>query len=805
MKVSLNWIKQYVDVTLPPRDLAGRLTMAGNEVKGIEVIGESWEGILVGQIAAVGPHPNADRLTLVTIDHGSGKEQVVCGAPNVSVGARVAYAPVGARLIDPHSGELTMLKPARIRGVVSSGMACSEKELGISDDHEGILILPENMEVGRPLADYLGDVIFNMDITPNRPDCLAMVGLAREVAALTGQRVRLPDDSYPEANSAIDSRVAVEIRDPDLCPRYCASLITGVTTGDSPRWMQERLISYGMRPISNIVDITNFVMLEYGQPLHAFDFEELTGGRIIVRRASEGETIVSLDGVERVLSRNMLVIADAERAVAVAGVMGGANSEVSGWTSSILLEAASFNPRSIHYTGRTLGMPSEACMRFERGISPGLTIPALKRATQLITELAGGQAHRGIIDVYPGRAEPQPVKLTTDNVKRVLGVGFSRGQVQDTLTSLGFQCGPGASEAELAVLAPYWRTDITLPVDLIEEVARIIGYERIPTTLLDEPIPQHDPEPMVTLKRRVGQYMVSHGFQEIIFYSWASMETLRRVRAQPEAESSLVRLVNPMTVDQSYLRPSLRPGLVAALAANQPHAEGGLRLYEAGRVFRPREGDLPEEQEMLCGIVCGPRHASSWLGDAVQMDFFDAKGIVEALLVQLGITASFEPGTDEGMHPLRQAVIVAGDVALGVVGQLHPAVQEAFEIEAPAFLFDLRLPALLPLVLPHRAFQPISRFPAVVRDMALVLDAATPHQKVVDAIKGSPLVVRVELFDVYSGAQVPAGKKSLAYRVSYQSPDHTLTDQEVSRVQQKLLNRLSRELGAVLRGQSASS
>ncbi|HUV44896.1 MAG TPA: phenylalanine--tRNA ligase subunit beta [Dehalococcoidales bacterium] len=813
MKISLNWIKQYVDISLPPKEVADRLTMAGSEVKGLQVIGESWDSIVVGRITAVNPHPNADRLTLVTIDHGSGEETVVCGAPNVAVGVKVAFAPVGARLIDPHTGEPAKLKRAKIRGVVSSGMACSEKELGISEEHEGILILPEEVEVGRPLADYLGDVILNMDITPNRPDCLAIVGIAREVAALTGQSVHLPDAGYKETDTSIESKVSVEIKDPDLCPRYCASLITGVKPGESPRWLQERLISYGMRPISNIVDVTNFVMLEYGQPLHAFDYEEITGGEIIVRRAGEGEVIVSLDGEERTLSSDMLVIADKERAVAVAGVMGGANSEVSQFTTTILLEAASFNPRSIHYTGRILGMPSEACMRFERGISPELAMPALKRATQLIAELGGGQVASGVIDVYPGKAEPEPVVVSTDGVKRVLGVGFSRKQIEDTLISLGFECRPGTSESEVVAVAPYWRSDIRLPVDLVEEVARIIGYDEIPTTMLNEPIPPHNPESIIMFKRRLSQHLVGYGFQEIVSHPWASQESLRKLqpqlalRAQYELraqsqipESDLLRLVNPMTIDQTYLRPNLRGNVVAALAANRGHIEDGIRLYELGRVFRPRPNDLPEETEMLCGVLSGPRHTSSWLGGTEPVDFFDAKGVVEGLLAQLGVAASFEEGTDESLHPTNQAAIISNGTRLGVIGQLHPAVQDAFEVPETTFLFEVSLPALLPLTLAGKMFEPISRFPAVVRDMALVVDADTTHQKVVDIIGDFPLVKDVALFDVYSGEQVPSGKKSLAYRISYRSPDHTLTDDEVSRVQQSILNRLSGELGAVLRG-----
>jgi len=802
MKISLNWIKQYVDIALSPKEVAERLTMAGTEVKGRQVIGENWEGIVVGRITAVNPHPNADRLTLVTIDHGRGEETVICGAPNVAADARVSYAPVGSQLIDPQTGELTTLKSAKIRGVVSSGMACSERELGISDDHEGILILPDDMEVGRPLADYLGDVILNMDVTPNRPDCLSVIGIAREVAALTGETVHEPDADYRESGTAVGSSVSVEVRDPDLCPRYCASLITGVKVGDSPRWMQERLISYGMRPINNIVDVTNFVMLEYGQPLHAFDCEEVTGGKIIVRRAREGEGIVSLDGVERALSGDMLVIADAERAVAVAGVMGGANSEVSQWTTSILLEAASFNPRSTHYTGRTLGMPSEACMRFERGISPELTLPALKRATHLIADLGGGEAARGIIDVYPGRAKPGPVTVSTGDVERVLGVDFSREQIETALASLGFEVRQGASESEVVALAPYWRSDISLPEDLVEEVARVIGYDEIPTTMLRTPIPYHSPAPIVALKRGLGQYLVGCGFQEIVSYPWISEESLRKLVPQSATvEPAVLRLANPMTVDQTYLRPNLRINVVGALAANRAFIEGGIRLYELGRAFLPRPNDLPDEVETLCAVLSGPRYASSWLGEAGPVDFFDARGIVEGLLAHVGVEVAFEPSNDESLHPANQAAIIAADTTgLGAIGELHPAVQTAFELPAPAYLFEISVPALLPFTMTRRMFQSASRFPAVVRDMALVVDAAIPNQDLLKLISGFPLVAQVTLFDVYSGEQVPPGKKSLAYRLNYQSPDHTLTDDEVDGVQERILGKLSSEFGVVLRG-----
>jgi len=800
MKVSLNWLKEYVNITIPLTELAGKLTMAGLEVEVVEVSGGSWDNIFVGQIAAVNPHPNADRLRLATVDLGTERETVVCGAPNLNVGDKIAFARVGAQLIDGHSGELVRLKSAKIRGVASSGMVCSEKELGISDRHEGIMVLPDDASLGSPLADYLGDVVLDLDITPNRPDCLSVLGIAREIAALTGQNLPVTEVSYEEAMPPVDQQVAVEIVAPDLCPRYCATLIKGVKLAESPAWMQQRLLACGMRPISNIVDITNYVMLEYGQPLHAFDYELIEGRKIVVRRAADGERIVTLDGAERFLSGEMLVIADEEQAVAVAGVMGGANSEVGGLTSSILLEAASFNPASIHYTGRTLNLPSEACMRFERGIRAELTLPALRRATQLMVELAGGEAAQGIIDVYPGKVEAEPVSLTTDEVKRVLGVEFSREQIIEVLTSLGFDCKPGSSASEISVMAPYWRSDIRLEVDLIEEVARIIGYDKIPTTMLSGQVPRQNPEPVRGLKREVGQRLAGYGFQELITYSLTSLEALERLSPERHEITPVpLRVANPMTVEQEYLRPDLRANLLNALSANRRHEEGGIRLFEAGRVYLPRSGDLPEEREVLCGLLAGPGREESWHGDGELPDFFEVKGMVEGLLSQLGVTASFEESSDESLHASKQAAVLIEGSRVGVVGELHPGVLGNFEIDETAYLFEIDLLALLPFTVSRRMYQQIPRFPPVVRDMALVLDAGIAHQKVMDVIRGFPLVEKVAIFDVYTGNQVPPGKKSLAYRITFQSPTHTLTDKEVNKVQQQILDRLSRELGATLR------
>lgn len=800
MKVSLKWLKEYVDINIPAADLAHKLTMAGLEVEGMQVIGGVWENVVIAQILAMNPHPNADRLTLPTVDLGTEQVTVVCGAPNLKVGAKVPYARVGAQLIDAHTGQTAVLKAARIRGVTSNGMLCSERELGISDSHTGIMILRDDAPLGTPLADYLGDVIFDIAVTPNRPDCLSVIGIAREVAALTGQSLHIPEPTYPESDSSISGQVTIEIKAPDLCPRYSASLITGVTLGDSPDWMQHRLQASGMRPINNVVDITNYVMLEYGQPLHSFDFEKIRGKKIIVRRAAADEILQTLDGAERKLSPDMLVIADAERAVAVAGVMGGANSEVTGATTSILLEAASFNPASIHYTGRTLGLPSEACMRFERGISAGMTMPALKRATQLLVELCGGVAAKGVEEAYPGKVEREHMSLSVAEVKRVLGADFSIEQIAGTLGSLGFECHESQSRSALFVEVPYWRSDIRLKVDLIEEIARIYGYDKIPMTMPGQPLNKPAPAPIIGLKRSVSQILTGLGFQEIISHSLTSFETLAKLSAVDKAiDPTPISLTNPMSSDQHCLRTSLRPYLLAAISSNRRHEEGGIRLFELGKVYLPRAKDLPEEREILCGVLCGPPVEKSWHGEGRMPDFFEVKGIVESLLCRLGITASYEPSSDESLSSNEQAGIIIDGTRVGVLGKLHPDVLTRFEIAEPVYLFEIDLPKLLPFVVGDKLYRQIPRFPAVVRDIALVLDSGVTHQRVDDIIESFPLVEKVAIFDVYSGPPISVLQKSMAYRITFRSFEHTLTDSEVNAVQQQILDKLAKELGATLR------
>jgi phenylalanyl-tRNA synthetase beta chain len=803
MKVPLSWLKDYVDVTVPVAALAEKLTLAGHEVAAIETTGGGWDKIVIGQITAVEPHPNADRLHLATVDLGAGRETVVCGALNLNVGDKIAFARAGARLTNPFNGQVEELKPAKIRGVLSAGMVCSEKELGISESHEGILVLPSEAQVGTPLADFLGDTVFDVEVTANRPDCLSVVGIAREVGALTGQKMHVPEIKYEEKGRPIAEQINIEIADPDLCPRYCATLITGVTIAESPPWLQARLVAGGQRPINNVVDITNYVMLEYGQPLHSFDYDKIRGRRIVPSRAADGEVFYTLDGAERKLSGDMLVIGDGGGTVAIAGVMGGLDSEVTEGTTAILLEAASFKAASIHYTSRKLGLISEASTRFGRGISAGLTIPALRHATRLIAELGGGTVSKGLIDVYPGKKTPAPVPLTTQEIRRVVGVDYSLEQIAATLASLGFECRTDGSRVE--AVPPYWRSDIRQDVDLIEEVARIAGYDKIRGTLLGEAIPPQDRSPLLALKQKLRQGLVGCGFQEVITFSLTSLQQLNMLTPDPGTPQPVpLRVVNPMSADQEYLRPNLRANLLATLASNRRHEDGGIRLFELGRVYRPRPDDLPAEPEVLCGILSGPRTERSWLGGDGLFDFYDVKGAIEALMEHIGVSLGFENSHDAGLHPTRQAaVVIEGDgkkTTVGVIGELHPKVADGFEIAGTIGLFEIDVNALLPFTILRRMYRPVWRFPGTIRDLALVVDAGVTHRQVMDIFRGFALISEVELFDVYSGKQVAAGQKSMAYRLVYQSPTHTLTDEEVSRVQEQVLRRLTGELGAALRG-----
>jgi len=799
MKVPLSWLKEYVDIDIPNEDLAGRLTLAGLEVADIQVIGGSWDKVYVGRITAVDPHPNADRLRLATVDLGDRQMTVVCGAPNLVVNDKIAFAMVGARLLDGHTGKLEELKPAKIRGVASEGMVCSEKELGISDNHEGILVLPPEYEIGKPLSDYTGDAIFDIDITPNRADCLSVTGIAREVAALTGKAFKMPDLSYNESDKPVDSYVSVEIQAADLCPRYCATIIEDIKLEPSPKWMQDRLTACGMRPIINIVDVTNYVMLEFGQPLHSFDYKQVKGQKIIVRRAAEGETMYTLDAQERKFDPDILLIADAERPVAVAGIMGGLSSEVQEYTKSILLESANFSQAVIHKGSLNLKLGSEASARFEKGLNPELTYIAARRATQLMAQLGAGTVARGIVDCYPGKAEKKPVPIAERDVKRLLGLELGINEIEKCLTALGLECEKADAGAVYAY-KPWWRNDINCTADLVEEVARVTGYDNIPVSMLSASLPAGEGSRLPAFRQQLRDTMVALGFQEIITYPLTSPEALKKLSVQGELTGAMpLKMENAMSRDLEYLRTSIRSGVLSVMSRNQRNRENNIRLFEISKAFIPRARDLPRENEVLCGLIDSVVPDLYWQVKPRPVDFYFAKGVMQTLLARYGIEADFVPCEDMSLNPARSAGIIFNKAKIGVVGEIHPRVLANFDIAEKTFLFELDVDKLFAIASKPLVYRAASKYPSVTRDIALLVDAEVTYDKMLAVLKKFSIIIEVKLFDLYEGKQVPAGKKSMAFRLTYQAADRTLKDEEVDGVQKQVLNLLSKEFGASLR------
>jgi len=826
MKVPINWLKDYVDLTLPLEELAERLTLAGLEVSSIERLGDWWdrERIVVGEVVEVRPHPNADRLVLADVAYGGGRiEPCVTGAPNLfpykgagRVSLKVAFAMEGAELYDGHQEGFvkTRLKQTKIRGVPSRAMVCSEKELGLSDDHEGILFLPADAPVGVPLADYLGDTILDLELTPNLARCLSMIGVAREVAALTGATLRYPDTDWQTDGPPVETLARVEIWDPDLCPRYIATVIQGAQIGPAPQWMRDRVRRAGMRPINNVVDITNYVMLEWGQPLHAFDYDKLVaragGGppTIIVRRARAGEKMTTLDGVDRTFDEQTLLICDTAGPIAVAGVMGGLETEIDDHTRNILLESANFHFLNIRRTTQALKLPSEASLRFGRGIHPALAELAARRASELMRALAGGTVARGMVDAYPVRAKPVVIDLTAEEVERCLGIQFTLDEIERILESLEFKCTRNP-ESTLRVTVPPHRLDCEYLADLIEEIARVYGYDRIPATGLADRLPPQRTNRALELEERVRDLLAACGLQEVIAYSLTSLSreaALVPGRTAAELDpAAYVTLANPITQERSVMRRSLLPGVLEVAATNLRSCNR-VALFEVGKVFLPRPGqELPDEPLRLALLMAGQREDRHWLAvPGPGLDFFDLKGVVETLLARLHLSgAVYEPAEHPTFQPGRTARLRLGEVEIGFLGELHPAVRQAFDLpDLRVAVAELDLEALLAQVPPSWYVEPLSPYPAVRQDLAVVVDETVPaaavHRLIVET--GGFLLKEARLFDLYRGEPVPAGKKSLAYALTFQAPDKTLSDEIVARQVGRIVARLRQELGAGLRG-----
>ena len=799
MKIPLSWLRELVDFDIPAEDIAQGLTMAGLEVGDVITVG-GWENCSVGFVERVERHPNADRLVLCTVDLGEdAPHQVVCGAPNVAQGQKIAFAQVGASLIDARNGKLSKLKPAKIRGVVSRGMVCSERELGLGEDHDGILVLPSDAPLGMALDDYLGDTILDLEPTPNRSDWLSVLGVAYEVAALTGSEVSQPEVLYTEEGQEIRNLLSVSIQDADLCPRYTASLIRGIRVGPSPQWLQKRLEQCDVRPINNVVDVTNYVMLEYGQPLHAFDYETLLRQRIHVRRAYTGETMTTLDEIEIPLGSDHLVIADDRDARALGGVIGGLDSGITEATTDVVLESASFDPSNNRRTAHDFNLRTEATVRFEKGLRPDLPPLALRRATQLIQQVAGGTVARGIIDVYPEREKPRPMLLTTARMKQVLGMEHSLEQAASVLRSLGFDAAVENDEA-LRATAPPWRSDITIEDDLVEEVARIVGYDSIPTEMLETAIPHHDGQELRAFRERVRDLLVRQGLQETISYSAVGLDMLRKARFADD-DDGLLAVSNPMSREFKYMRPTLHASLMNTLSYNVARDARAVAIFEMGRIYLKQGEDLPQEPEIAAGLLHGQRTGEGWLSAPASYDFYDAKGIVESLLRRLGAEGEFHPDADDFLHPGKAASVSVNGAVVGSVGEVHPLAAEAFEVDGSVVFFEINVTRLFEAMPQARqSVQPLARFPASLRDISILVDRDVPASRIQQIIDGQPLVERAVLFDVYEGDEAPRGKVSLGYRIHFRAPNRTLSARDVNRSLARVLSLLEREVGAVHRG-----
>ena len=807
MNVTLNWLKNYIDFELSPSELADRLTMLGVEVESVKQLGAELKGIVVGSVTAIRPHPNADKLVLCQVNIGETEElQIVCGAPNVQEGMLAPVATIGATL--PIG--LT-IKRAKLRGETSHGMLCSEKELGLSDDAAGLMELPTDTPLGISLSEALGldDVVFELEITPNRPDCLSLIGVAREIQAETGNALKLPQVDFKEDETDTQETTSVTIEAPDLCPRYAARVIRGVKVGQSPTWLQQRLESVGIGVINNIVDITNFVLMEYGQPLHAFDYHKLTENRIVVRRAAPGENITTLDEVARELIPDMLVIADAEKPVALAGIMGGYDSEITETTADVLLESAYFNPSSIRATAKALGISTEASYRFERGADPGVVLAALDRAAQLIAELAGGSICKGIVDVYPGEQPLRQIPLRPERANFILGTTLDGSEMVQILSDLGFDVKANGTEnrqadeetSPLRVTVPTFRADITREIDLIEEVARVYGYDNIPTTLPKGDIPVPAPNPSAEVRKRVKHFLLAAGMMEAINYSFCDPNCFDKIRfTADDPRRDVLKLRNPLSPEMSVLRTTLLPGLLGNAQHNRNHQIDTIALFEMGSVFT-RNGEQ-KEPERVTGILAGQIGDGVYSNPYREPDFYDIKGLVEGILEACGILDYTLQKTDAPtFHPGRNAAVFLDDRQLGTFGEAHPEALENYDLPYKAYLFDFNMEALVDAAIFAKRFEPIPIYPTVERDLAIVVDAEVLSNLPTELIyaTGGEWVKSVRLFDVYEGEQVPEGKKSLAYAITYHSATETLTDKAVNALHDKVVKRLNQELGAELR------
>lgn len=804
MRVLLNWVKEFVGLEAGDDEIARRLTLSGLEVEEQDRLDRGLDNVVVGEVRERTPIEGT-KLSVCRVFDGTEELQIVCGAQNYGAGDHVPLARIGASL--PNGMEIGR---AKLRGIESFGMLCSPTELGLADSVDGLLSLPRDTVPGTPIAQVIGRVgtALTLNVTPNRADALSHFGVARELAALFGAPLNAP--AAPEGLPQGECAAGIEIEAPDLCHRFTARVIEGVKVGPSPEWLSRRLEAIGQRSVNNVVDATNYVLFELGQPTHAYDLDRVAGGKLVARRARDGEMLRTLDGKDRNLTADDLVIADAERAVGLAGVMGGEDSEVSEGTTRLLLESAFFLPTSVRRSARRHGIHSEASHRFERGVDPEGTLRALERLTQLILQVAGGRAVGGAADVHPTPYARPQIRLRRARMDAMLGMPTPWDEARAVLVRLGLR-ELEATEDAAAFEAPGARLDLSTEIDLVEEVARVRGFEHIPTRLPGGAGTEPAEEPVTAAEGRARTALAAAGFDEAVNFTFVGAEELARVAPEPAP----IRLLNPLAMDQAVMRTTLLPGLLRNLAHNLRHGTQTVRLYELGRAFLPLT-EAPTEQLGEAGfrvdrepwrlalVATGPR-MSGWTGGKDAVDFYDLKGAVEQVLEALGLgeAASFALDASAGhLHPRSAAVMRLGGAVAGRLGELHPALADALELPRGVFVAELEMDALVGAARLTPRFQETARFPASLRDVAVVVDDRVTAADVLDAIRAEDepgLVEHAELFDVYKGAPLPEGKKNLAFGLRYRAQDRTLKDEEVNGLHARIVDALQRRFGAELR------
>ncbi|MEK4200955.1 phenylalanine--tRNA ligase subunit beta [Cytobacillus sp. FSL K6-0265] len=804
MYVSYKWLQEYVDLSgITPEELAEKITKSGIEVEGVETLDEGIKGVVVGYVSEKEKHPSADKLNICQVDLGDGElVQIICGAPNVDKGQKVAVATVGAVL--PGNFKI---KKAKLRGEASNGMICSLQELGFEsklvakDYSEGIYVFPADTELGTNALEQLhrDDQVLELGLTPNRADCQSMLGVAYEVAAILGKDVKLPQPKVETVSERAADYITVKVEAADDNPLYVAKVIKNVKIAPSPLWLQARLTAAGIRPHNNVVDITNYILLEYGQPLHAFDYDRLGSKEILVRRANQGEKITTLDDAERELTTDHLVITNGEVPVALAGVMGGANSEVGNETTTVLLESAYFTGGAIRKSSKDHGLRSEASARYEKGVDPQRIRPAAERAAQLLTQYAGGEVLEGSVEVDTLKVEPAVISITIDKINRVLGTTLSVSEANNILERLQFTT--VVEENEMTVTVPTRRGDITIEEDLVEEVGRLYGYDNLTSTLPGGTASAGSLTPYQKKRRIVRQYLEGAGLYQAITYSLTSAEKAQNYCLEVREP---IKLAMPMSEERSVLRLSLIPHLLEVLKYNSARQIDATAVYETGSVFlSTAKNELPEEKEHLAAAITGLWELHQWQGEKKPVDFFVLKGILEGLFSKLGLLEqiTFAKLEKDGLHPGRSAEVFLNETSIGFIGQVHPNVEKELDLKE-TYVFELSLEKLLHAEMNPLRYEAIPRYPSITRDIALVVDQTTTAQALSTVIReaGGKLLKDVHVFDLYEGDRMEEGKKSIAYSLKYFDPERTLTDEEVVKTHDKVLKALEEKAGAVLRG-----